>query len=169
MNVNDAIRTRRSIRSYSTEPIPDTKVDQVLEAAMFAPSAGNAQPWQFVVVTDQGLREKITSEHPHAAMVKQAPVAIVVCGQLTLEKYPANWMLDCSAATQNLMLEAHSLGLGTVWCGIWPSPTLCQAFRELLGMPADVVPLCVVALGIPLENPEPGERFRPERIHRGGW
>ena len=107
MDVLEAIHTRRSIRAYQDQPVPKELVQQILTAAMYAPSAGNAQPWQFVVINDRKLLQQIPKVHPHAPMAEQAPLAIMVCGDLDMEKYPGNWPLDCAAAVENLLLAAE--------------------------------------------------------------
>ena len=112
MEALETILTRHSIRRYTPAPVPDSLVTEILQAAMSAPSAGNQQPWQFVVVADRLLREEIPTFHPYAQMVREAPVAILVCGDLRLESYPGHWVQDCSAATQNILLAAHAKGLG---------------------------------------------------------
>jgi nitroreductase len=121
MTVMEAILGRRSIRKYTSKAVPQDVINEMLKAAMYAPSAGNAQPWHFVVLTRRDMLDKAAEVHPHAQMAKQAPLAILVCVHLDLEKYPGNWVADCSAATQNLLLAAHEQGLGSVWCGVYPN------------------------------------------------
>ena len=100
------IITRRSVRSYRSDAVSEEQIEQVLRAAMAAPSAGNQQPWEFIVVTDRTLLTKINEVHPHSKMLLEAPAAIVVCGNLTREKHVDYWIQDCSAAVQNMLLEA---------------------------------------------------------------
>lgn len=169
MDTIEAIRTRRSIRRYSGESVPDDVLTEILKAAMSAPSAGNQQPWQFVVVTDRALREAIASFHPYAQMVPEAPVAIVVCGDVRLESYKGYWVQDCSAATQNLLLAAHAKGLGAVWVGIYPVEDRVRRLQQLLALPTQVVPLAVVPVGIPAERVPAANRFDATRIHRNRW
>jgi nitroreductase len=165
----EAIRTRRSIRRYTGEPFSDDVLAEILKAAMSAPSAGNQQPWQFVVVADRALREAIAQFHPYAQMVPEAPVAIVVCGDVRLESYKGYWVQDCSAATQNILLAAHAMGLGAVWVGIYPVEDRVRRLQQLLALPAQVVPLALVPLGLPAERALPANRFDPARIHRNRW
>ncbi len=169
MDAIEAIRTRRSIRRYTGDPVPDDVLTEILQAAMSAPSAGNQQPWQFVVVTDRAVREKIPTFHPYAQMVPDAPVAIVVCGDLRLESYKGYWVQDCSAATQNMLLAAHAKGLGAVWVGVYPKEERIRPLQRLLGLPPQVVPLALVPLGMPAERVPPANRFDPARIHRNRW
>jgi nitroreductase len=165
----EAIRTRRSIRRYTGESVPDDVLTDILKAAMSAPSAGNQQPWQFVVVTDRTLREAIAHFHPYAQMVPEAPVAIVVCGDLRLEHYKGYWVQDCSAATQNILLAAHAKGLGAVWVGIYPVEDRVRRLQQLLALPTQVVPLALVPVGIPAERVPAANRFDAMRIHRNRW
>ncbi len=120
MNVMDAIRTRRSIRKYEDKPVAEEMVREILDAAMMAPSAGNGQPWRFVVINDRSKLDSMVDLHPHIKMVAQAQLGIIVCADLSLEKYPGYWVQDCAAAMQNMLLAIHSLGLGAVWTGIYP-------------------------------------------------
>src|SRR5512142_911151 len=108
MDALEAILTRRSVRRYTPEPIAEELLHELLDAAMHAPSAGNEQPWHFVVVTDRETLAAIPRFHPYAVMLRQAPAAIVVCGDPTLEKYHGYWVQDCAAATENLLLAAHA-------------------------------------------------------------
>ncbi len=169
MNTLEAILTRRSIRKYLPDPIPPEVVDILLRAAMSAPSAGNQQPWEFIVIDDLGILRKVPQIHPYVAMCHEAPLGIVVCGNTQREKFPGFWVQDCSAATQNLLLAAHEKGLGAVWTGIHPLEERVKAFRDLLGIPQVVVPLALVVLGYPAQAASPQDRFRAERIHRNQW
>jgi nitroreductase len=165
----EAILSRRSIRRYTPEPVSDPVIAEILRAAMSAPSAGNQQPWQFVVVADRRLRDEIPTVHPYAQMVREAPVAIVVCGDLRLENYRGYWIQDCSAATQNLLLAAHAKGLGAVWVGIHPREDRIEPVRRLIELPETIVPFALVPVGHPAEAPEQEDRYRPELIHLNKW
>jgi nitroreductase len=169
MDALEAIHTRRSIRLYTPQPVPDELIDQLLRAAMSAPSAGNQQPWQFVVIRQRQTLDKIPTFHPHSEMVKQACVAILVCGDTRLEKNVGFWVQDCSAATQNLLLAAHALGLGAVWVGVYPREERVSEFRKLLGIPEEVIPFALVPVGYPAEIKPPANRYDPARIHRDRW
>jgi nitroreductase len=160
---------RRSIRAYTDEPVTDDQVRRLLEAAMAAPSAGNEQPWHFVVVRDAKLREQVPTIHPYSAMVRQAPVAILVCGDPTLEKHKGYWVQDCSAATENILVEGVQLGLGAVWLGIHPVAERVEAFRRLFGLPEHVIPLALIAVGHPAEEKPPADRFDAARVHDDHW
>jgi nitroreductase len=162
---------RRSIRQYTGDPVAEEQVTLLLEAAMAAPSAGNRKPWHFVVVRDQALREQIAASHPHAKMVRQAPVCIVPCGQpsLSFADRPDFWIQDLSAATENLLLAATALGLGSVWCGVHPVQERVREAREMLGIPEDVIPFCYIAIGHGAEEKEPRTQYDEERVHRDRW
>lgn len=169
MDIFEALMTRRSIRQFTSDPVSEAAILKVLEAAMMAPSAGNAQPWHFVLVTDRGLLDKIAEIHPYAGMSRDAAAGILICGDLRCERYPGNWPADCSAATQNILLALHGLGLGGVWTGIWPGEELMQNFRELLGLPDEAMPLAFVPFGWPASVPPTPARYQPDRVHLNGW
>ena len=169
METIDAIMTRRSIRKYTDRAVPDELVSQLLEAAMAAPSAGNEQAWQFIVIRDRALLDAIPKFHPYSAMLKYASVAVLVCGDLTLEKYKGYWVQDCSAATQNLLLAATAKGLGAVWTAVYPMEDRVAGMRRLLNLPEHVIPLSLVPLGFPAEQPAKTERFNSERVHMDRW
>ena len=169
MEAIEAIHTRRSIRKYTSQPVSDALMNELLTAAMYAPSAGNAQPWHFVVIRERQTLDAIPIFHPHAKMMKYATVAVVVCGDTTVEKYRGRWVLDCSAATQNILLAAHAKGLGAVWVGLHPEPARVENMRRLLRLPENIIPLSLIPVGYPAEHPATVDRFNPSRIHRNQW
>jgi nitroreductase len=169
MNTLEAIRTRRSVRNFATKAIPKETIEELLRAAMSAPSAGNEQPWQFLVIDDRKKLDSITSVNPNAKMCKEAQVAIMICGDTTKEKYPGFWVQDCAAAAQNILLAAHDQGLGSVWTGIYPIEERVQGFKELLALPDNIIPFCLIPLGYPLKKPPQVARFQRERIHYNSW
>ncbi len=169
MDLFEALYTRRSIRSFTEAPVAEADLETLLRAAMAAPSAGNAQPWHFVVVTERAVLDAIPGIHPYAAMCKTAQAAVIVCAELSLEKYPGYWVLDCAAATQNLLLAARGLGLGSVWCGLYPQQERMTAMAGLLTLPEGILPHALVVLGHPAQEFKKIDRFKPERIHRNGW
>lgn len=171
MDLFEALHTRRSIRAFTAEPVSEADLETVLRAAMAAPSAGNAQPWHFVVIEDRAILDAIPAIHPHAAMVTSAPLAIAVVAELALEKYPGfgYWTLDCSAAVENLMLAARGLELGTVWCGIYPRPERMEGLGRLLRLPDGVKAHALVVMGHPAQAFKRVDRFQPGRIHRNVW
>jgi nitroreductase len=136
---------------------------------MAAPSAGNQQPWQFVVVRDRLTLAAVAEFHPYARMLAETPLAIVVCGDTRLEKWPQFWEQDCAAATQNLLIEAEILGLGAVWLGVHPLAERVDGMRRLLGLPDEVVAFAIVAIGHPRERKQPADRFDRVRVHKERW
>lgn len=169
METLQAIKTRRSIRRFLDKPVARETARDLLEAAMFAPSAGNEQPWQFVVLDERKLLDEVPRLCATASMCRQAPMAILICGDSSLEKYPNFWVQDCSAATENILLAAHDRGLGAVWVGIYPLKDRIEAFRKFLGLPEEITPVCLVALGYPNESPAAPMRYREDRVHLNGW
>lgn len=160
---------RRSIRKYTGEPVTDSDVQDLLKAAMSAPSAGDERPWHFVVLTDHQLIDKIPEFHPYSGFIKEAPVVILVCGDETLEKYKDHWVLDCAAATENILIAATEMKLGACWLGIYPVQERIEGMRKLLGIPEHVIPFSLVALGHSAEEKEPCDRYMPERVHKERW
>jgi len=169
MDAMQAILSRRSIRRYTDQPLPETLITGLLKAAMSAPSAGNQQPWQFVVINERGILDKIAQFHPYARMLLEAPAAILVCGDLKLETSKGYWVQDCSAATQNLLLAAHASGLGAVWLGVYPREERVVALRTLLGLPEHIAPLALVAVGYPAETKPPSNRYDAARVRYNRW
>ena len=169
MDTMDAIHTRRSVRRYEDRQVPEELRRKLLAAAMSAPSARNGQPWQFVVIDDRGTLAEIARLNPNAQMCREAPLAILVCGDLGLEKSPGYWVVDCAAAVENMLLAAHALGLGAVWTGVYPRPERMEGLGKLLKLPENVIPHSLVVVGYPAEQPPPQDRYRPERVHHGGW
>lgn len=169
MDVLEAINSRRSIRRYTAEPVSEKVVESLLTAAMNAPSGGNQQPWHFIVVNERGILDAVPTFHPNAKMMGEAQVAIIVCGDLRLAKHPGLWVQDCSAATENILLAAHGLGLGAVWTSIYPFPERVDALRKLVGLPEPVIPFCIVPVGFPAVSKPKPDRFDPLRVHRNVW
>ena len=169
METIEAILTRRSIRKYKPDPVPDEVVKELLEAAMSAPSAGNQQPWHFIVIRDRAILDAIPTFHPYSQMLKEAPLGIVVCGDLEKQIHDGYWVQDCSAATENLLLAAHAKGLGAVWLGVYPREPRVIGVKEILKLPDYIIPLCIISLGLPAEEKPPSKRFIPERIHYDRW
>jgi nitroreductase len=169
MEAMDAILSRRSIRKYTEQPVSDDAIDELLKAAMSAPSAGNQQPWQFVVIRERGMLDEIPKYHPYSAMLKEASVAILVCGDLKSEKHKGYWVQDCSAATQNLLVAAQAKGLGAVWLGVYPREDRVAGIRKVLGLPEHIVPLSLIPVGHKGEEKPPANRYDPSRVHHDRW
>ena len=180
--VLENILTRTSIRQYTDEPVSDAQIETLLRAGMAAPSARNLQPWSFVVVTDSTVRASLVTKGVNK-MYAEAPCLIVVCGETTMMRQPhdapedaepqevpnGNWSVDCSAVTENILLAAHSLGLGAVWTACWPYEDRYAPVKELLGIPEKVMPLAIIPVGHPAEDPAPKDKWKPERIHYEQW
>ena len=166
------IMTRKSVRSYANKPIEKEKVDTLLRAAMAAPTAVNKQPWAFVVIDDAAILDTLAAHLPYAKMTGEAPLAVVVCGDLT-KTIRGNddpyWALDCSAATENLLLAAESMGLGAVWTGVYPNEQLYPKLHDYLGLPETVQPFCAIPVGYPAGDDKPKDKWKPENIHYGKW
>jgi len=165
--VLDNIATRISVRAYTSDTIEQEKIDKLLRAGMAAPSAVNKQPWHFIVVKDKSLLERISTLTPGVRMAASAPLAIVVCGNMdkTLEgEAKEYWAQDASAATQNILLAAHAMGLGAVWTGFYPVTERCEKAKELLQMPEQIVPFCTIVIGYPDEQPAVKNKFKSENI-----
>ncbi len=165
----ETILTRRSIRKYTAQPVSDDLVTELLRAAMAAPSAGNQQPWQFVVVRDRATLEVVSTANPYGGMARDAQLAVIVCGDLEREERPGFWVQDCAAATENLLIAAHDAGLGAVWCGTYPREERMQPIAVALGLPEQVIPFAVVPIGYPAEHPAPADRYDPGRVHFNRW
>ena len=176
----DVIFSRKSVRSYTDQPVTDQQVETMLRAAMSAPTGMNVQPWRFVVVRDQAVKDKLAG--PRGGMIAQASVVFVVCGETTMMRKPfgqpdaeavevqnGNWTQDCSAAAENLLLAAEALGLGAVWTAGYPYEDRVNPIREALGLPANVTPLCVIPCGYPAGDDQPKDKWKPENIHYDKW
>ncbi len=163
------ILDRRSVRKYTGQKVTEDQVTELLKAAMSAPSAGNQQPWCFVVVRSQEILDRIPTVHPYAAMTPHASVVIAVCGDLTGLKYSDYWVQDCSAATENVLLAAHEGGLGAVWLGVYPTEERVKGVRQLLRLPEHIIPLSLISVGYAAESHPAADRFDANRVHYDQW
>ena len=164
MSVMQAIRARRSIRAYqSGAAISDEQLRDLLEAAMLAPSGNNRRPWEFVVVRQRDRLDALMQAHPYSRMLATATLAIVVCA---LPQVSAHlFAQDCGAATENILLQAADLGLGTCWCGVYPSDALVARVRAALDIPEPLLPFSLIAVGVPAESPDPRGWYEAEKVH----
>jgi nitroreductase len=162
----ETIFSRRSIRKYTDQPVEPEKLDLLLKAAMAAPSAMNCKPWEFIVVTDP---EKLAQFRRRLIFGdRNAPAAIVVCGNPALSTNPAArlfWVQDCSAATENMLIAAVGLGLATVWIGVHPVAKFVKTVRAIMSIPGNVTPLCIIYVGYALEGKPARTQFEPQRVH----
>ena len=169
--VLENIHARKSVRQFTDEPVSQEHIETMLKAAMAAPTAVNYQPWRFVVITERARLDAMAEVLPYAKMLKQAPLAIVVCGETTWFEGRENtyWQQDCSAATQNILLAAEALGLGAVWTGVYPNMDLARPLAEFLGLPGNVQPLCCIPIGHHDGTTQPKDKWKPENIHYEKW
>ena len=169
------IMTRTSIREYTDEPISDNDMETILRAGMAAPSCCNIQPWHFVVVKDKTVRQQMTDSIGPAQPASKAAAVIVVCGDMQImNESPVKdntdyWVCDACAATENILVAANSLKLGGVWMGVWPMKERIKKIQSILNLPEHIIPLNMIALGHPAEQPEPKDKWKPERIHQDKW
>ena len=169
MEVFDAILYRRSIRKYSDINISKEICEKLLEAAMYAPSAKNLRPWHFVVIKSKEKLVELSKAHPYGSMLKSAKLAILVCGDIEIEKMEDYIVQDCSAATQNILLAAHSMGLGAVWLGVHPREQRIKSISEVLELPQNIIPVSLISIGYPAEEKQKPKRVIPERVHFNKW
>lgn len=170
MDALTAIRTRRSVRSWTPEPVSDSDLQTMLEAAMLAPSAANEQPWDFVVVRNADTLAKIGELNHYASFARNAPLGILVCYNKDKEKISGMGILDVAMSAQNLMLAARALGLGSVFTGIFPDGERIKGFQQLFGLPQSVIPIGFIVIGHPVDEQQTApDRFRPENIHQEKW
>ena len=166
MEVKDALLKRRSVRKFTDEKVSDADIEELMHAAMSGPSACNARPWEFYVITNGEALDKLHGASRFTNM--KAPLAIVVCGNLShaLPMQLADfWIQDCSAATENILLRVTDLGLGAVWCGIYPNKTPMKKVSEALGLGAKQIPLNIIYIGHPDEEPEARDQYNEKNIH----
>ena len=161
----DILFKRRSIRKYLDRPVSKEHTEAILRAAMAAPSASNKQPRQFVVIEERKTLNALSDLHPYGKMLSQATQCIVVCG----EKSNPYWVQDCSAATQNILLAAAGLGLGSVWLGVHPRAEREAEVATMLGISDAYAPLCLIAVGHPAEEKPPADRYEEGKVHWEKW
>lgn len=168
MTASEAIRARRSIRKFVRgAEVTEGQVRALLEAAMVTPSACNTRPWEFIVVRDRAKLDRIREKHPYTGMLETASLAIVILAlpqaQMTIVDggfFPQ----DCGAATQNILIEAVAQGLGACWCGAYPKEQRMGEVINALGLDPTCVPFCVIAVGVPDENPEPRGSYEEAKV-----
>ena len=172
MEALEAIFTRRSIRSYTDEPITDETMQLLIKAAMSGPSCVNARDWSFIIVRSRVMLNKMADANGRPAEpLRSAAAAVMVCGDLNRSFPPAKdyWVIDGAIAAQNIVLAAHALGLGSVWLGTWPQKERVEAQAKLFGLPESIVPHSVIALGYPLKEPAERDVFEVDRVHMEKW
>ncbi|MGM9521905.1 MAG: nitroreductase family protein [Oscillospiraceae bacterium] len=161
----DEIFSRTSVRSFKDTPVEPEKIEMLMRAAMAAPSGGNQQPWEFVVVTDKKQRERLGKSSPYAGPAAAAPLTIAVLSSSGKMRFPELWQQDLGAASENILLEAVHLGLGGVWLGIAPLEDRMAHVAEVLGLPEGVMAYCLLAIGYPDGPTSPKKNYDPSRVH----
>ncbi|GAA0179531.1 nitroreductase family protein [Clostridium sediminicola] len=169
METLKAIYERRSIRKYTDQYVSIDTIKELLKAGMCAPSAGNEHPWDFIVVRDSEKLFEITKVQHYSNMLKEAKVAIIVCGNLKKVKYQAYWIQDCSAASENILLAAHSLGLGAVWLGVYPDSDVVEGISKIFDLPQQVIPLSIISIGYPAEEKTTKDKYNEKAVHYDKW
>jgi len=169
MKANEAIFSRRSIRKYTKQQVPDELVKLLLEAGIYAPSARNLQPWHFVVVQKRTTLDELSEVHPYGKMLKDATLAILLCGDKTIDNMDSYLIQNCSAATQNILLAAHSNGLGAVWLGVHPREERMSGIIKYFNLPEHILPISLISIGYPNETIEKPQRFNSDKVHFEKW
>ncbi len=162
------ILSRVSVRRFTDQSVSDEDVNALLHAAMAAPSGVNKQPWEFIVVDDRKLLKELADALPYAKMTAHAPLAIIVCGNK--ERFLADedsvlWEQDCSAASENILLAAHALGLGGVWTCLYPHEDRIEPVKKILNLGDNLVPFNLIPVGYPEADHKPMDKWHPERVH----
>jgi nitroreductase len=169
MDLFDAIARRRSIRQYKPDLVDDHLLHTILRAGCAAPSAGNEQPWHFLVIRSRDIRVALAESHPYADMLREAPIGILVCADMGRVKHKEYWPQDCAAAVQNMLLAAHGVGLGSVWVGVYPREARVAEVRRVISLPDTIIPFALLPLGLPAEEKAPQDRFDHWRVHFEHW
>lgn len=168
----DNIYTRVSVRQFTGEKLSQEQITTILKAGMSAPTAVNKQPWAFVVVDDETTLAQLALAVTSSRIENNASHAIIVCGDLNkaLEgEAQGYWVEDTSAATENMLLAAHAMGLGSLWVGVYPMTERVEAVKNIIGTPEHIVPMCIITLGYPAEQPEVKDKYLEENIHYNQW
>lgn len=158
--------SRRSIRKFTGESIKEEDLNTIVKAGMAAPSAKNIQPWNFIIVTDRAILNNLYEALPYAKMLDKAGAAIIVCG----DSKEDSWVVDCAAATENILLAAHALGYGAVWTAAYKYDARIEPVRKECKIPDDIIPLNVIPIGVLVEkNQKPLDKYKESKIHRDVW
>ncbi len=178
----DNIMNRKSVRSFTGDKLSEEQITTLLKAAMAAPSAINIQPWSFIVVDDDAIKQKVWGDNWQAEMFLKSGAVFVICGQTSSMRKPAGqldaepvkwenpfWYEDCSAAAENLLLAAEAMGLGAVWTASYPVEDRMKPYINGLGIPEGTLPLCAIPVGYPAGDDQPKDKWNPEKIHHNRW
>jgi len=169
MDILEAIFTRRSIRRFTGEPVGEDHLKLLMKAGFSAPSAHNFQPRNFVVVRDKNILEAIAEAHPYAKMLPQAGCGIIVCGDKKKQGSTSFILEDCSASIENMLLAAHGIGLGAVWCALYPVKQVIKTVTKFLNLPSNIIPVGMVVVGHKNEEKAPADRYDESKIHYEQW
>lgn len=167
------ILSRKSVRSFTDQPVSREDLDTIVRLAMAAPTDKDLRPWQFIVLDDASALKKLSDAMPKKTTLAQAKAVIVVCGDSTVTDKKGNpsavWMLDCSAATENALLAIESMGLGAVWLSVYPRAERIQTVQQTLGLPEKIIPLNLIAIGYPNGETKPKDKYDAAKVHYNGW
>ena len=162
------ILQRKSVRAYTDRAVSHEQLDTLIRAAMAAPTGRDMRPWHFIVLGGRHQLSPLAEQLPYAKMLAEAQAAVVVCGDMSVtdkEGNPSrNWTFDCSAATENLLLQAEAMGLGAVWTGVYPYDERIEAVKQALHLPDHLIPLNVIPIGYPKGNPQPKDKYDPAKV-----
>ncbi len=165
--VLSVIHERKSVRKFlKDKEIAKSDVDAIVKAGMAAPSGRDARPWEIIVVNDRQILDAMAEKLPYAKMLAEAPMAIVVCGDINKSEY---WYVDCSAVTQNILLAVEALGLGAVWTATYPYEDRMSVVTEYLKTPAHITSLCVIPIGYPEGEHHPKDKYDESKLHYNKW
>lgn len=169
MDAYNCIITRRSIRKYKNDKIDNETINLLLKAASHAPTANNYQEWHFLVITENKILIGLSKIHPHGIMLANAQIAILICADNNVQPIEGYQAIDCAAATQNILLASHSLGLGAVWLGIYPREERIKLIKNFFNLPENINPISLISIGYPNEEKRPKERILKEKVHYNKW
>ena len=159
---------RKSVRAYTDRAVSHEQLDTLIRAAMAAPTGRDMRPWHFIVLEGRHQLSPLAEQLPYAKMLAEAQAAVVVCGDMSVtdkEGNPSrNWTFDCSAATENLLLQAEAMGLGAVWTGVYPYDERLEAVKQVLHLPDHLIPLNVIPIGYPKGDPQPKDKYDPAKV-----
>ncbi|MBN1913761.1 MAG: nitroreductase family protein [Candidatus Omnitrophica bacterium] len=165
----DAILKRRSVRRYTDKEVSEDLIKKIIEAGMNAPSAGNQQPWHFLIMKNKKTLEDASGCSPHAHALKDAAAGILLCGDLSLEKHKDYWVQDCSACAENMLLEVAELSLGAVWLGVYPRQDRVDYLKKYFALPEQVIPFAIISIGYPADEIKVTNRYNVTRLHYEKW
>ena len=165
--VEEYIVGRRSIRSYLPQPVEQEKIEKLVRACFYAPSAMNRDPRSLIIVDEREKLDRLMEIHPYASFLKQAPMAMIVCAHP--HKTSMDFFIDdCAASTENILIAAKALGLGSCWCGVYHTER-AEPIGELFGLPEGVVPYSLIVLGYPESEGKMPPRDLVGTVHRNRW